>query len=54
MLQVVHKVWNVGVELIMTAEHEKMPMLYSQKQRKLEEMTENADEMAEYLSEVEV
>ena len=31
------------------AEHEKMETLYNQKQKKLEEMTENADQMAEYL-----
>ena len=49
MLQVVQITWKVEVELMKTAGHEKMEMLYNPKQKKLEEMIENADQMAGYL-----
>ena len=49
MLQVVQIMCKVGVELMKIAEHEKTETLYNQQQKKLEEMTENADQMAEYL-----
>ena len=46
MLQVVQIMWKEGVELMKIAEHEKMERLYNQKQKKLEEMSENADQLA--------
>ena len=49
MLQVVQIMWKAGVELMKIAEHEKVETLYNQWQKKLEEMTKNADQMAEYL-----